>query len=435
MSREAWVVVDLGYGDQGKGTVVDFLTRDRGATAVVRFNGGAQAGHNVVTDDGRHHTFSQFGAGSFVAGVETWLTADFALQPWAMVFEAEHLARAGVDDVFERTFIDPRAVVITPFHGAANRLRERARGVARHGSCGVGVGEAVSDARAMDDVDVVRARDLFDERALRAKLSRAQRRKRRELATVMEALRDDPSARDDLDDLDDPCTVDAAVELLADFTARARLSAEGAFDAMLRREAAVIFEGAQGVLLDEWRGFHPYTTWSTCTPELARRALRGYDGRVTVMGVARAYATRHGAGPFVTEDAGLTRAIPDAHNATHPWQGAFRVGCFDAVATRYAIAACGGVDTLAVTCLDRLTADAHRIATAYARGDETITTLPMGERGDLAHQESLTASLAAVTPVYETVPEGEMASAIERACGARVTLTSEGPTAESKRWR
>ncbi len=434
MTREAWVVVDLGYGDQGKGTIVDFLTRDRGATAVVRSNGGAQAGHNVVTPDGRHHTFAQFGAGSFVEGVETWLTEDFVLQPWAMVYEAEHLARVGVADVFARTYIDPGAVVITPFHGAANRLRERARGAARHGSCGVGVGEAVSDAREGAD-DVVRAGELFDRVTLRAKLSRAQRRKRRELSSVMQSLRDDPSAREDLDDLDDPRTVDVAVDLLAGFVERARLSEEGAFDAMLLREGAVVFEGAQGVLLDEWRGFHPYTTWSTCTPHNARRALAGYEGEVTVLGVLRAYATRHGAGPFVTEDAAITRAISDVHNATHPWQGAFRVGCFDAVATRYAVAACEGVDALAVTCLDRLTPDAHRVATAYARGDERVTALPMGERGDLAHQEALTASLAGVVPVYERVPEGEMVGAIERACGVRVTLTSAGPTAEAKRWR
>ena len=94
MSRRAWIVVDLGFGDAGKGGVTDFLARDQRADLVVRFNGGAQAGHNVVTPDGRHHTFSQFGAGTF-AGVRTALGPAFLLHPLAMVVEAEHLVRAG----------------------------------------------------------------------------------------------------------------------------------------------------------------------------------------------------------------------------------------------------------------------------------------------------------------------------------------------------
>ena len=106
MSLEAWIVVDLGFGDAGKGTITDFLVRERGAEWVVRFNGGAQAGHNVVTDDGRHHTFSQLGAGSFVPGVRSYLGPDFVLHPGALLEEARALARVGIPDAFERLYVD-----------------------------------------------------------------------------------------------------------------------------------------------------------------------------------------------------------------------------------------------------------------------------------------------------------------------------------------
>ncbi len=437
MIREAHVVVDLGCGDQGKGSVTDFLVRARGASAVVRFNGGAQAGHNVVTDDGRHHTFAQFGAGSFVPGVETWLTAQVAVQPWAMVVEAERLARVGVTDAFARTRIAAEAPVITPFHRAANRLRERARGEGRHGSCGMGVGEAVRDARALGDEDVLRVRDLLDGARARTKLRRVQERKRAEVAALREWGAEEAAT------LDDPAMAEVYAGLLSGFAAAARVVDEGALGEMLRRPGAVVFEGAQGVLLDEWRGFHPHTTWSDCTGENALAALRehGHEGAVTRWGVVRAYATRHGEGPLVTEDPGLTERLRDEHNRDDGWQGAFRVGCFDAVTTRYAIAACGGVDALAVTCVDRLRGEPEwKVATAYRMGDGArVRALAMGERGDLGHQEAMTAALREATAEYEvTTREGDEEAhlaAMEAETGAAVALVSTGPSARDKRWR
>ncbi len=440
-AREAIVVVDLGYGDQGKGSITDFLVRDRGAHTVLRYNGGAQAGHNVVTPDGRHHTFAQFGAGTFVPGVETYLTQHMAIQPWAMVVEATYLARVGVADAFARTRIADEAPVITPFHRAANCLRERARGARRHGSCGVGVGEAVHDARTLDPHDVVRARDLLDDTVLRAKLLRIQDRKRAELTELARRLRDEPDAREDLACLDDPRIAHAYIAHLTAFRQQARIVGDDALRAVLGRAGPVVFEGAQGVLLDEWRGFHPYTTWSTCTGANAAQVLAAhdYDGAVRRLGVVRAYATRHGPGPLVTEDAGLTARLPDPHNGAHPWQGCFRVGWFDAVATRYAIRVCGGVDALAVTCLDRLRDEpAWRLATAYAcEGGGRVRELEPGPLTDLDYQTALTARLWRATPRYETsTTTGNVMAHVAAIAAetARVGLISQGPMAEGKRW-
>src|SRR5438093_9438600 len=120
---KAWLLVDLTYGDSAKGATVDFVARREPVHTVVRFNGGPQAGHNVVTPDGRHHTFAQFGSGSFVPGVKTVLSRFVLIDPYAMLNEGSHLKKVGVIDPMSRLFIDARCPIITPCHQAANHLR------------------------------------------------------------------------------------------------------------------------------------------------------------------------------------------------------------------------------------------------------------------------------------------------------------------------
>jgi adenylosuccinate synthase len=204
----------------------------------------------------------------------------------------------------------------------------------------------------------------------------------------------------------------------------------------LLRRGRVVFEGAQGVLLDEWHGFHPYTTWSTTTPAWADKLLAGAGmaGEALRLGVVRTYTTRHGAGPLVTEDADLTAALPDAHNGTGRWQGAFRVGHFDAVAHRYAVDVAGGVDAIALTHLD--VAARHRLAVCrgYEIGGATLTRLEPAPPGDLVRQARLTARLARARPILDPVPAaGSWPHLVTEALGAPVTLLSSGPRSRDKR--
>ena len=354
---KAVIVVDLGFGDSGKGTMTDYLVRTLGARLVVRFNGGAQAGHTVVAPDGRKHTFSQFGAGSLVPGVRTHLSRFMVVHPGGLLREAEVLGRdlSGVS-------VAPEALVTTPFHVAANHIRERRL---RHGSCGLGVGETVADSLAFPE-DAIRFHELSSPASLRRKLLRVQSRKWSELGPDLV--------------LESATVADEWIALVGSLGVK---MAEDVFD------ETVVFEGAQGVLLDEWRGFHPHTTWSTCTFDNALSLLEGYGGEVKRLGVLRSYMTRHGNGPLPTEiDLGLDE--PDNH--TGPWQGAFRTGWADAVLGRYAVACCGGVDGLAITHLDRVRPD-WQMCTRYKGGD-----LQVGPWQDLEYQSRL---LEGCEPTYQ----------------------------------
>ncbi len=400
MSR-AWIVAGLGFGDEGKGSVVDWLARRYGATAVVRYNGGAQAAHHVVTPEGRTHCFAQFGAGAFVPGVRTHLSRFMVVDPLALAAEARALALA---DAYARLSADPGCVVVTPFHRLVNRIREAARGDARHGSCGLGIAEARLDSERAG-LPVVRLGDALDPARLRRTLRLLWHVKVDQAEQIPGA---DP---DLLDDLRRPDRADALVEAYGDITRRFRLT-----DAPDLGER-VVFEGAQGVLLDREHGFWPHVTPSDTTFRQALELAAGAE--VERVGVLRAYHTRHGAGPLPSEDDGLTRALPDAHNADHPWQGRFRIGWFDAVLARYALRVVGGVDTLVLTNVDRLAGLRARVATAYER--------PV----DLDDRATRTDALFAARP--RLVETDAPVAAIAEALGRRVDVVSTGPTARDKR--
>ena len=431
----AILVVDLAFGDCGKGTVVDFLTRACDARTIVRFNGGPQAGHNVVTPDGRHHTFSQFGSGTFVPGVRTFLSRFMLIEPYALFNEAAHLEQVGVSDALDRLFIDGRCAVITPAQQAANRLRELARGDGAHGTCGVGVGEAVQDQLEHSEL-TLRAGELQDRRLVAKKLRGLRDLKVEQLREQLTVLRSHPRAHIDVQTLLEPSWLDTAVDKCAYVARRARITDEPQAREMIAGRGTTIFEGAQGVLLDERFGFFPHTTWSKTTFENADTLLSeaGSAGRRTRLGVLRTYFTRHGAGPIVTEDHKLRANLPEPHNDERGWQGTFRVGPFDAVATRYALSVTGPVDGFAITHIDRPDRLPPQICSAYRTADgQVIADLPIP--ADLSHAGRLTHLLEQCRPDFTELQGGDPRSFIRMLrdqLSVPVALTSHGATAQEK---
>ncbi|MBB6052389.1 adenylosuccinate synthase [Armatimonas rosea] len=402
--------------------MVDWATRELAASGrlplIVRHSGGAQAAHAVLTPDGRAHTFQQLGSGSFVPGVRTYLSEHMLVNPLTLFWESELLRAVGVTDALSRLILHPDALVTTPWHMAANRYREQRRGAGRHGSCGLGIGETQAEALAVPD-DALRVRDLLNPRTLPERLNRHRARKHAECpGLVMEA--EDEEA-------------EAWIALCQGLLGSATVADPGFLLRHLRNPAAAtVFEGAQGVLLDEWRGFHPYTTWSTVTTENAYRLLEGSGAQVVSLGVIRGYATRHGAGPFPTEDAALTTTLPDDTNPENPWQGALRVGWPDLELLRYSLRVAGRVECLAVTCLDRM--EAAGAEWKVGDGYENLTLSP-GPWQDLGYQESLTESLRSARPLYKTWAGSAEAHAVALAAALErpLAVTSWGKTASDKR--
>ena len=349
---KAPIVCGLAFGDEGKGSITDYLVRALGADTVVRYNGGPQAGHNVVTTDGRWHCFAQLGAGSFVPGVRTVLASNMLVELEALEAEAAALAAKGVRDVWWRLLIDRACTLVTPMHKLVGQLGELARGPQRRGSCGMGVGEAV---RWHDEGLYLCASDLAAPHRARAVLEALTARAEERTAALLGAW---PTAemRDVQRYFQHRCRPHALLERYQAIAARV---AVGAVETPL--VGATVFEGAQGALLDRTRGFVPYVTQSRSTFHNAA-ALGGG----TKLGVTRAYGHRHGPGPFVTEDPALASHLTDRFNTANRWQGPFRVGWLDVVALRYGVALNNGVDALAVTGLDRLRGlPSIRVCTAY----------------------------------------------------------------------
>lgn len=414
MTRPVQVVLGLGFGDEGKGTLVDWLARRAAADdphgappLVVRWNGGPQAQHHVVTDEGRVHCFAQLGSAGFLAGARTHLAGDMAVDLYALDAELGELAAASgrtIDELRASVTINPRCALVTPWHATVNVVREALRGGARHGSTGRGVGEAKLGPIRMFAGELATGFDAAARiREVRAALiARATRiidtAEGGELARARSLVA--RSADDDL--------LDAYLA-----AARRPLAVTDA----LPGTDHVIFESAQGALLDRDHGFFPHVTPSRITRRAARDVARslGIAAPLEVWGVLRAYHSRHGEGPFPSEDRALAARLPERHNREDGQAGRFRVGWFDAVLARHALAFAGPIDRLAVTCLDRVA----------ALPDRAVVT------GWRDASDNIECAVETAEPIVRAVDD--VGDAIAELLGRRIDVASYGPAARDKR--
>lgn len=422
------VVVGLGFGDESKGATVDHLCATRDVGAVVRFNGGAQAAHNVIAD-GVHRTARLFGSGS-LSGTPTFLAAPALVDPVILAHEAAELADLGVADPFSLLTVDPDALVTTAIHQVANRTREDLRGEGRHGSTGLGIGEttwfdlacrarlragqAIGNVTALADAPerALRVRDLADVARVRARLVDLERFY---YPLIAQGRHDVPSLA-------------AMAQELVDVGRQLRIEPATSYLARAGERGIIVAEGAQGVLLDETYGFHPFTTWSTTRPDGARAVL-GAAGLAEpyVLGLTRSYTTRHGAGPLPSEDPSLRAALPEPHNGVGEYQGAWRTGHLDLVALDYARQVVGRIDGVAVSHLEW--ADRVDVVTGYAgRG-------PLVHRAnhDLDAMAAITRGLRDVEVRRERTDAGRTLALVERTLRAPVVLTADGPGRADRR--
>ncbi len=354
------MVVGTQWGDEGKGKIVDLLSAR--CSAVVRFQGGHNAGHTVVID-GTKTVLHLIPSGILHPGVASIIAHGVVLSPEALVEEMEMLEQKGVP-VAERLAVSEACTLILPSHAALDRAREASRGGTRIGTTGRGIGPAYEDRAARR---ALRLYDLLDEARFEERLRPLLDYHNFLLEKLFRAPRVDFAA----------CR-DAAFEAAEKIRPLA-CDVPHRLHAMHGRGEGILFEGAQGTLLDIDQGTFPFVTSShTVAAGASSGSGLGLSKFDYVLGVAKAYATRVGEGPFPTE---LDDAV-GAHLASQGMErGATtgrprRCGWLDAVALRRSVRA-NGVSGLGITKLDVLDAlETVKVCEAYRLDGERIDELP-----------------------------------------------------------
>jgi len=415
------VVIGTQWGDEGKGKIVDWLTDH--VEAVVRFQGGHNAGHTLVIN-GKKTIVRLIPSGIMHPGKKCFIGNGVVVSPDAIMKEIGELEAAGLD-VRGRLRISEAAPLILPHHVALDAARERAKGESKIGTTGRGIGPAYEDKVARR---AIRIQDLYARERFAAKLGEVLDYHNFVLKNYFKA-----DIVDFQKTLDDTLALGEKLRPMV-----ADVSAE--INAIIASGKSILFEGAQAALLDIDHGTYPFVTSSNCVAgQAAAGAGVGPKQLHYILGVAKAYATRVGGGPFPTE---LDDEVGEHLRARGNEFGAVtgrprRCGWFDAAALKRAVQL-NGLTGLCITKLDVLDGlDVIRLAVGYKVRGEKRDILPVGAE-----------ALAICEPVYEDFPgwkestvgvksfEALPANArtylkrLEQLAGAPVVLISTGPDRE-----
>lgn len=380
-------VIGAQWGDEGKGKLVDWLSNR--ADVVVRFQGGHNAGHTLVVD-GKVYKLSLLPSG-VVQGKLSVIGNGVVVDPWHLLSEIEKIAAQGVAITPDLLVLADNACLILPLHRDLDQAREAAA-TNKIGTTGRGIGPAYEDKVGRR---AIRVGDLADREALEAKIDRLLAHH-----TPLRAGLGLPEA--------DPAALLAELEALAPKILPFARPAWLLLDEIVKSGKRVLFEGAQGALLDVDHGTYPYVTSSnTVAGQAAAGSGIGPRGAGFVLGIVKAYTTRVGEGPFPTElfDAVGQRLGERGHEFGTVTGRARRCGWFDAALVRQSVAL-NGISGIALTKLDVLDGfEKLKVCVGYKLGDQTFSYLPAGLKAQ-----------AALEPIYE-----ELDGWSETTAGARDT--------------
>ncbi|HKK37030.1 MAG TPA: adenylosuccinate synthase [Paracoccaceae bacterium] len=371
------VVVGAQWGDEGKGKIVDWLSER--ADVIVRFQGGHNAGHTLVID-GETYKLSLLPSGIVRQGKLSIIGNGVVLDPWALIEEIGRLTERDVAITPRNFAIAENAPLILPLHRDLDQIREQAAGKAKIGTTGRGIGPAYEDKVGRR---AVRVADLADPETVSTRIDR--------LLAHHDPLRRGLGA----DPVDRPALEAALAEIAPKVLPYAR-PVWRVLDERRREGDRILFEGAQGALLDIDFGTYPYVTSSNTTAGMAAAGSGIGPGAVGyVLGIVKAYTTRVGEGPFPTElfDEDGRRLGERGHEFGTVTGRQRRCGWFDAALVRQTCVT-GGVDGVALTKLDVLDGfETVKICTGY-RVDGR----------DYDHLPTAAGLQARVEPIYETLP-------------------------------
>jgi adenylosuccinate synthase len=371
------IVVGSQWGDEAKAKIVDYLAVD--SDFVVRFQGGANAGHTVIVD-GNEFIFHLVPSGIMYPDKTCVIGNGVVLDPTALLHEINELKEKGIS-VDGRLFISQKAHLVMPYHKRLDQAHEKSKGSKSIGTTGRGIGPAYRDKAARVGIRII---DLLDKEVLTAKLERNVKEANDILTKIYgeEPLDVNEILEEflEFDRIIDPLVTDISV-LLHD---------------AIKAGKNVLFEGAQGALLDIDHGTYPFVTSSNTTAGAACIGTGiGPTSIDKVIGIMKAYTTRVGNGPFPTEFndefADTIRKIGAEYGATTGRPR--RCGWFDGVIGKYA-ARVNGLSVLAITKLDVLdTLPEIKICNGYKYKDRILTNFPVDAK-----------VLEECVPVYETHP-------------------------------
>ena len=371
------VVVGAQWGDEGKGKIVDWLSER--ADVIARFQGGHNAGHTLVID-GAVYKLHALPSGVVRGGKLSVIGNGVVLDPWHLLNEIETIRSQGVTISPDTLMIAENTPLILPFHGELDRARENQNSVAKIGTTGRGIGPAYEDKVGRR---VIRVADLADPATLERRVDRA--------LVHHNALRNGLGL--------EPIDRDALIASLTEIGPKILEYAAPVWKVMNEKRKAgkrILFEGAQGALLDIDFGTYPFVTSSNVIAGQAATGVGIGPGSIDfVLGIVKAYTTRVGEGPFPTElfDEDGQRLGEQGHEFGTTTGRKRRCGWFDAVLVRQTCAT-SGINGISLTKLDVLDGfDELKICTGYELDGETLDYLPTA--ADLQ---------ARVTPIYETMP-------------------------------
>jgi adenylosuccinate synthase len=343
----ARAVIGANFGDEGKGLITDWLCKD-GAGIVVRFNGGAQAGHTVVQKDGRRHVFQHFGAGSF-RGVPTYLSQYFVVNPIMYFHERDMLEELGMSPT---VYAHPECVVTTFADMLINQELEIQRGKDRHGSVGLGINETI-ERSCVPELRITMA-DLWNS-------AKSLEKKLVEICGKYAAFR---IGRE----------IEHPEAMIAAFLLGCENLANSLHPLGIGQCKDPVFEGAQGLLLDQNnKDFFPHVTRSNTGIQNVR-VLCSQAGiaEIDAYYVSRTYLTRHGAGNLPNEDSSLS--YTDTTNVEHEFQGKMRFAPLDYGSLRGRVAKDFGSGryNLVLTHMDQLAVDHDADLYAWGPTQENV---------------------------------------------------------------
>jgi adenylosuccinate synthase len=376
----ATVIVGAQWGDEGKGKIVDLLARD--SDVVCRYQGGPNAGHTIVCD-GETFKLHHVPSGILYAGTVCVVGAGCVVDPGLLVRELDELEARGIATHGVR--VSGNAHLIMPWHVAIDSASERRLGRLQIGTTRRGIGPAYADKAARIGI---RMQDILDPKILRQKFETALAEKNELLVRIHGV---------------EPLEVEELAERMEAYAARLRPAVADTsllVDRALRARQRVLLEGAQGTLLDLDHGTYPFVTSSNPVAGAAATGVGIGPTRIErVLGVAKAYVTRVGEGPFPTEiggaDQARVRELGGEYGTTTGRER--RCGWLDLVALRFAVRV-NGMTSLALTKLDVLSAFAELpVCTRYRLPDGTETEEFPAHQSDFHHAE----------PVYEALPGWE----------------------------